>query len=209
MQFYRLYITEFMTSKGLKIYGGKRHSPYSNYKLDPYTGSGTIIINAKAKYGSDCIKCTRWSKEFESAELLKEAEELLVDELKSYKHNCVNLVRGGYGGWSYLDPKDNPNLGSKRSEETKAKMSVSAKNKKWTKEGLAKRKASTARMWIDFPDRHPDFSGSKNPAAKSIKVDNEIFLTGRDCAKHFNISPSTVIYRIKSTSLNWKGWNYV
>ncbi|ENB5601949.1 hypothetical protein ABH225_001158 [Shigella flexneri] len=206
--YYRLYITTFETSTGIKIYGGKHKSVYEDPSKDPYTGSGTFIRRAKRKYGPSCIKEIIWSKPFESKALMDEAEELLVDEL-SILENCANLVKGGAGGRSYINPEDNPSIGQKRSAQSKKKMSDAAKSRKWTEEGLRKRKESTARMWKDFKHRHPDFSGSKNPAARKVSVNGKIFNTCKECGEEFNITSSAVIGRCKNNKPKWSGWNYV
>lgn len=205
--FYRLYVTEFETSDGLKIYGGKRHSDKSNPKLDSYVGSGTYISNAKKKYGRSCIKQVLWSKDFGNPELLKEAEELLVDILKEDFVQCVNLVKGGQGGPSYYNPKDNPNIGKTRSIESRKRMSEAAKSREWTEEGLKRRKESTALMWTCV--KHPDFTGSKNPAARAVRVGEMVFSTGKECAEYFGIVKSAVINRIKNDKPKWKEWSYV
>lgn len=206
MKYYRLYITEFETESGNYIYGGKRHSTYDIANHDPYTGSGTIIRKAKEKYGNTCIRTVYWSKSFDTPELLCEAEELLVDILLEDFPNCTNLVRGGTGGKSYKHKESSPMLGQKRTDETKERMSIAAKNRKWTKEGLERRKESTSKMWSIAV--HPDFTGSKNPAARRVKVGNKVFETGKACAEYYNISRASVVTRIKNTKDKWKEWNY-
>lgn len=205
--FYRLYVTEFENSSGLKIYGGKRHSKYINPQMDPYVGSGTIIRKTISKYGPSCIKSIKWSKNFDTPELLKEAEEFLIDILKEEFKNCSNLVKGGFGGRSYYNPLDNPSIGQKRSLESKKRMSSSAKTRVWSEEGLKRRKESTSKMWTI--NKHPDFSGDKNPAARKVKVGDIIFSTGKECALHFGISQGAVIGRCKNTKPKWKEWTYV
>lgn len=205
---YRLYTIVFETSTGLKIYGGKRHSKYKNPYDDPYRGSGLIISRAIAKYGAGCVKAISWSKCFGTAENLNEAEELLIDELMLiYGKDCANLISGGTGGGKYFNPADNPRIGKKRSDASKAKMSVSAKNRKWTPEGLELRKAATRAM--SKTRKQPDKSGGKNPAAKSIKVGSVVFDTVKSCAEHFKLSSGAVIGRCKNSSIKWKEWNYV
>ncbi len=201
---YRLYLVVFETSTGLKIYGGKRHSPYDNPHNDPYTGSGTYIKRAIKKYSHSCIKCIRWSKEFPNRELLAEAEELLVDEIMDYYSSCVNLVRGGKGGVSFYDPSKNPNIGSKRSKESRDKMSMIAKNRKYSEIGLKNRQEATRIMTRNR--KHHDVSGDKNPAARKVIVDGVEYPTLKECGDHYGITKNSVFHRINSKK--WEGWNY-
>lgn len=203
---YRLYVTTFETSKGTKIYGGKRHSPYDNPNSDTYRGSGVHIQRAMKKYGASCIKSILWSKDFETIDLLKEAEELLIDVLMESFDNCTNLVKGGYGGNSYYNPEDNPALGKKRSDVARKNMSISAQSRTYTEEGLRRRQEATRRMVESR--KQPDFSGSKNPAAKKVVVDGRQFSTLTECGKFYGIDKSTVFGRIKSTTKKWENWNY-
>ncbi|ANN86463.1 homing endonuclease [Escherichia phage phT4A] len=203
MQF-RLYLVEFKTSTGIKIYGGKRHSPFNDPRHDCYCGSGVYIKRALKKYGRECIVNIQWSKPFPNKDLLAEAEELLVDELIASYDNCVNLVRGGKGGASFYNPEDNPNFGSKRSIESKIKMSEKAKNRVYSEEGLKRRQEATRVM---IQHRKPrDVSGSKNPAARRVIVDGVEYSTLKECGDHYGITKNSVFSRIKSKK--WEGWNY-
>ena len=207
--YYRLYVSTFETSNGIMVYGGKRHSHYEDSKADSYFGSGTIVKRAKQKYGRKCLVDITWSKPFESPALLKEAEALLVSELLESFDNCANLhPTGGGGPEGYSCPEDSPAFGKKRTAESRKRMSDAAKQREWSEEGLKRRKESTARMWIDFKDRHPDFSDDKNPAARKIITGDLEFCTGRKCAEYYSITPAAVIYRCKSTAEKWKLWNY-
>lgn len=201
---YRLYLVEFKTSTGVKIYGGKRHSPFDVPTSDSYRGSGVYIQRALKKYGRECVIDISWSKEFPSKELLEEAEELLVDEIKSAYNNCVNLVRGGKGGVSFYNPEDNPNFGSKRSTESKMKMSERAKNREYTEEGLKRRQEATRKMLLIR--NHADVSGDKNPAARKVIVDGVVYNTLKSCGEYHGITKNTVFSRIKSKK--WENWNY-
>ena len=91
-------------------------------KKDPYTynGSGVLWKRHIKKHGEEIE--TLWTEEFEDQDLLKEFA-VLFSEL----HNIVDspkwanlIVENGIDGWTF---------GSKRSEETRLKMSLSAKNK--------------------------------------------------------------------------------
>lgn len=203
----RLYVSEFTTSNGRNVYGGKRHSSHPTSHTDLYYGSGTVIGRAVKKYGRECIICVNWSKTFETPELLKEAEELLIDELHDKYENCVNLVKGGAGGRSYYNPSDNPSIGQKRSDETKKRMSDSAKTKIWSEDGLRRRREATIKMTAERT-KFPDFKGGKNPAARKIIVGDLVFSTGKECAVHFNISAAAVIGRCKTDKPKWKHWRY-
>lgn len=197
------YIYEIRNNINNKIYVGIR-SCKCVIENDAYMGSGKNIKLAIKKYGIKNFT-KRIIQTFETRdELLKREADIVNSEFVS-RIDTYNMALGGQAG-KLFDRENNPNLGSKRSNESKIKMSNSAKNRKWSSEGLNRRIEATKRM--TQTRNHPDFSGSKNPAAKTVVADGLKFDTGRECANHFNISPSSVVFRIKNTSQKWDGWYY-
>jgi group I intron endonuclease len=82
---------------------------------DQYLGSGKYLRNSIKKYGRDKFKI-EFLEFFESRKSLIEREEFIVNSDFIKDPLCMNLRTGGTGG-------PDKNFGSKRSEETKFKMS--------------------------------------------------------------------------------------
>ena len=118
-----------------KFYIGKHSTP--SLEGDKYLGSGTHILRALEKHGSQSFTHVRLSFFATAEEAYKAEEELITPEvLKKYRDQlkvCYNLMAGGLGGSSYL------------SEETRAKMSQSAKEAQNRPEVKAKRSLALAR----------------------------------------------------------------
>lgn len=136
----RLYIKEHQIT-GLRYLGKTVKDPYS------YNGSGTYWTNHYKKYGKEHIKTLWVSEEIYDEEYLKEFAEFLSEELnviksKKWANQIIETGIGGFGaGEDNIAKSDiirnkisNSLMGHKygmtgkiHSEETKQKMSESAK----------------------------------------------------------------------------------
>lgn len=94
----------------------------TNNLNDKYLGSGKAIISARNKYGKENFK-REIVKLFDTYEECLAHEALIVDEDMVKDPMCYNMKTGGKGGSS-----KGANLGKKRSEETRRKMSASQQN---------------------------------------------------------------------------------
>lgn len=167
MKYYRTYITTFETSTGLKVYAGKRGSKYENPKDDPYTGSGKLIRNAVKKYGPDCIQSIQWFDHIDETEMNTAETELILECKAKYGSKCVNLAKGGEGGYTleYATDERKAEASAKRGAalkeafarpEVKAKKSVSAKESWADPEVKAKRSATQKEAMRSSPVWHGD-----------------------------------------------------
>ena len=128
-----------------KFYIGKHSTP--SLEGDKYLGSGTHILRALEKHGSQSFTHVRLSFLATAEEAYKAEEELITPEvIKKYREElkvCYNLKAGGFGGSSYLSEETRAKMSQALKEafarpEVKAKMSQSAKEAKARPEVKAK-----------------------------------------------------------------------
>ena len=169
---------------------------------DHYFGSGKYIKNAIKKYGRHAF-----TKEIvavvESRELLALLESEIVDEEFVARMETYNMATGGVGGKTYAGTI-NPQLGAKRSSSGCRNMSIAAKNRKYSPDGLLRRQESTREM---TKNRKRTYSrGGAHVSSKKVMANGIVFSSGRECANHFSVTPATVVNRCKSDK--WE-WDYV
>jgi len=167
MSYYIIYKTINLVNG--KIYVGKHKQEISGF--DGYLGSGVYLNNAINRYGEENF--IRETLEVCVSSCLNEREIYWIEALSSYNpeypERGYNLTKGGGGCIGII---------RNFSDETKEKMSISAKNKFWTKEHYEKfhrprfdeengmfnrrhKKSSINKMKEKIKNR--DYSGNKNP----------------------------------------------
>ena len=130
-KYYYIYKITFLKGslKG-KYYIGKKVGHKSDMINDGYFGSGHMTYNYYKKYPP--VIGETITKEIlevcDGKEELAECEKKWIGDLWETDENCVNLKRGGEGGWGPSYWK-----GKHRSEETKKKLSEANKGKKGRK----------------------------------------------------------------------------
>jgi len=104
------YIYKTVNLKNNKYYIGI-HS--TNNLDDGYLGSGTYLKNAIKKYGKKNFECNIISF-YDNRKELKKAEYVIVNQDILRDKNCMNLKRGGTGGWDYINKHKlgKPNFGT-------------------------------------------------------------------------------------------------
>ena len=129
-KYYYIYKITFLKGrmKG-KYYIGKRIGHKSDMINDGYFGSGNMCIRYCKKYPPVIGETV--TKEIlevcDSKEELAEREKKWIGDLWETDENCVNLKRGGEGGWDFCK-------GTKYSDEHRRKISDSLKGIKRTPE---------------------------------------------------------------------------
>ena len=97
-------------------------------KEDDYFGSGKRIKLEIAKFGKANFKKEIIGEFSNRADLLLAEKELVDDELIS-NSQCLNLKRGGEGGWEFVNTNNlNSRKGAEISDETRRKLSEARKN---------------------------------------------------------------------------------
>ena len=88
---------------------------------DGYLGSGKLLKKAIDKYGIENFK-REILCEFDNAESMYQAENLLVNKLWVDRDDTYNLKVGGEGGWDYINKNrlyDTPEVNKKRSNSVR------------------------------------------------------------------------------------------
>ena len=126
------YIYKIIFLKGTlkdKYYIGKRTTYNSNFENDGYFGSGIICNKYYKKYppviGETIIK--EILEVCNSKEELIECEKKWIGDLYITDKNCVNLKKGGIGGWEPMRKEKNGFYNKHHSEETRRKLSEARK----------------------------------------------------------------------------------
>jgi len=188
----------------------------SKNKDNWYKGSGKLLKLAFKEYGKKNFKKENLVL-CDSKEHLFEMERLIVDKEFVAREDTYNINLGG-GGYNY-------NKGRKPSEETLKKLSIASSGKNngmygrnHTKETLElqsklklgiktgpqskedRQKKSIAMK--SFYNNNPPpkgLKGSKNPAAKSCKVNGKRFDTLKEAVTYFKVSD----YYVKKMDFEW------
>lgn len=219
-----------------KIYIGKDVKDNPNY-----FGSGLLIKRAIVKYGIE-----NFSKEIlvecNSNEELNEKEKYWIKYYNSIRPIGYNISEGGDGGdtftnhpnkeeysknksiaskklWeneSYRNNMIKSRIGSKRTEETKKKMSESSKNKPKSEE----HKKSLSKAWEKRKIEHPHTKETLEKMSKSmlgknakntyelIDPNNNEYITGNltQFAKEHNLQSALLSKVVKGERKHHKGW---
>jgi len=176
---------------------------------DRYYGSGIRIINSIQKYGKE--NHIREILEIlpDDTTMRKREEEIITEELLK-NPLCLNLIKGGRGGWAYLkgiDPKrysqqimkgveTRKKLGSiKRSTACKKLISERAKGRTLSIDNINALREINRKSIIQF-----DLYGNFIKKWESI----------RNCSNSLHISHCGIIRCLKNQQLTYKGfiWSY-
>jgi hypothetical protein len=115
--FYYLY--EIKNTLNGKIYVGVHKTKNMN---DGYMGSGKILLAAIQKYGIENFTKTVLGEFSNSDEMYLREKEIVNEEFLS-RDDVYNLMRGGSGGFEYINSKGlNDRTGCVHSDESKSRM---------------------------------------------------------------------------------------
>jgi group I intron endonuclease len=223
------YIYMLLDKRNGKKYIGKHNGSYKDY------WSGGIIPNNIAnKYGKDVFERVILLEDLETNEILNEKEKYYI-KLHNTIENGYNLTEGGDGGNDWMKYKTKEELkdiklkkskslsGRTFSDETRKKMSNSAKNKVFTKEhrenigkGVKKRggiphtketkeKLSKVMSGRKNP-KHSEFMSKNNPKNQKVSINGVLYDTIKDAANILKMSRSSVKYRLNSNNEKYNKW---
>lgn len=212
---------------------GKKYVGKHNGSKKDYWSSGLVPNRIAKKYGKDIFERVILEDNVNN-ELLNEREIFYIKKENSFL-NGYNSTSGGDGGnhWVYSKTEEELKYISKIksekltgrvfSDETKKKMSESAKNKIFTKEhrdNIGKsvkirggkshseetKKKISKTMCGKKNQKHSVFMKNNNPNFKKISIDGIIFESIQKATELLNISRSTIKYRLTSDSEKYKNW---
>lgn len=222
------YIYMLIDKRNGKKYVGK----HNGFKKD-YWSSGLIPNRIAKKYGKDIFERIILEDNIPET-LLNEKEIFYIKQENSFK-NGYNSTFGGDGGghWIYSKTEEELKLiseikskklsGRIFSEETKLKMSESAKKKIFTDEhkkniGIAvkkrggvkhtdetKKKLSKIKTGVKN-ETHSKFMVNNNPKSQPISVEGVIYSTIKEASEKLNIPRHVVKNRLKSGNEIYKNW---
>lgn len=212
---------------------GKKYVGKHNGNKKNYWSSGLVPNRIAKKHGKDIFDKIILEDNINNEEL-NEKEIFHIKNEDSFL-NGYNSTAGGDGGghWIYLKTEDEikriAEIKSKKltgrvfSEETKAKMSESAKNKVFTDEhkkniGKAvkqrggkkhseetKEKLSKNKKGI--PNKqHSEFMQINNPNFQKVLVDGVYYNSIKEVCDKYGLCRSSVKYRLNSKSDKFKNW---
>jgi group I intron endonuclease len=222
------YIYMLIDKRNNKKYIGK----HNGHKKD-YWSSGLVPNRIAKKYGREIFDRVILEDNIEN-DLLNEKEVFYIKQEDTF-NNGYNSTIGGDGGghWIYQKSEEEIKLiseikskklsGRTFSDETRVKMSESAKKKIFTDEhkkniGLAvkkrggkkhtdetKKKLSIIKTGIKN-EQHSKFMSENNPKAQPVSIENIIYLTIKDASEKLNIPRYIIKNRIKSNKEKYKNW---
>ena len=212
---------------------GKKYVGKHNGKKYDYWSSGLVPNRIADKYGRDIF--TRVILEDNINDIDLNNKEIYYIGLEDSFNNGYNSTLGGEGGNHWVNSKTKEELRSIRqkqskklkgrvfSDETKLKMSESAKNKIFTKkhrenigEAIMKRggiphtnktkdKLSKIMSGKKNPE-HSKFMIDNNPKSQQVSIDGIIYNTIKEASERLNISRSVVKYRLNTKTEKFKNW---
>jgi group I intron endonuclease len=225
------YIYMLIDKRNGKKYVGK----HNGFKKD-YWSSGLVPNRIAKKYGKDIFERVILENNI-SDDKLNEREIFYINENDSFK-NGYNATIGGDGGghWIYNKTDDEikriSEIKSKKltgrifSEETKAKMSESAKIKIFTqthKDNISKAvkkrggyphseetKNKLSLLMIGRKnDEHSKFMIENNPMSRGVNIDGEIYISISEASRILGIHHKSVVWRVKSKKEKYKDWFFI
>jgi group I intron endonuclease len=222
------YIYLLIDRRNGKKYVGKHNGSKKNY-----WSSGIIPNKICKKYGKEVFDKIIVENDVPN-HLLNEKEIFYINKYDSF-NNGYNLSIGGDGGgeWIYKKTIEEKikisNIKSKKlknrvfSDETKRKMSESAKNKIMTdehKENIrkavilrgghphsdeTKKKLSILKIGVKNP-KHSNFMKENNPKSQKISIKGVIYKTIKEACLMLNLSRSSIKYKLNSKTDKFKDW---
>jgi len=135
------------------------------------------------------------------------------DSLNDNIENLERLTRSAHSKIHNLKGKDSRMYGKHPTEETKLKMSIShigmfsgEKNPMFGMTGkksphFGKHPTEETKLKMSI-----NRTGANNPQARAVKINDKIFSTGKEAAQCLNVSPNTIINRIRR---NVPGYSYM
>lgn len=212
---------------------GKKYIGKHNGVKKDYWSSGVVPNRIAKKYGKEIFERIILEDNIKN-DLLNDREIFYIKQEDTF-NNGYNSTIGGDGGghWIYQkseeeiklisDVKSKKLSGRTFSDETKIKMSESAKKKIFTEEhkkniGLAvkkrggikhtdetKKKLSIVKTGVKS-EQHSKFMAENNPKAQPISVENVIYFTIKDASEKLNIPRHIIKNRLKSNNEKYKNW---
>jgi group I intron endonuclease len=212
---------------------GKKYIGKHNGNKKDYWSSGLVPNRIAKKYGREIFDRVILEDNIEN-DLLNEKEVFYIKQEDTF-NNGYNSTIGGDGGghWIYQKSEEEIKLiseikskklsGRTFSDETRIKMSESAKKKIFTDEhkkniGFAvkkrggkkhtdetKKKLSIIKTGIKN-EQHSKFMSENNPKAQPVSIENIIYLTIKDASEKLNIPRYIIKNRIKSNKEKYKNW---
>jgi group I intron endonuclease len=183
-----------------RIYVGV-HRLQNTSRSRRYLGSGKVLLKAIERYGEENF--TRITlAEFSCADDAYLAEAKEVTEEFINLPNTYNIKLGGRGGLSVK-------RGTKLSEETKAKIKAKSTGRMHSAESKARMSlvqkgrvvSKEARVKMSAAQ-----SGAKNNNSVAVMINGVYYSTRKFAGDANNVSPTTVLSRIKSDKPEWLGW---
>ena len=222
------YIYMLIDKRNGKKYVGK----HNGLKKD-YWSSGLVPNRIAKKYGKDIFERVILEDNIDN-DLLNEKEIFYIKKEGSFS-NGYNSTIGGEGGGHWIYSKTQEELkeiakiksekltGRVFTDETKKKMSESAKNKIFTKkhrENIGKSikirggvphseetKEKLSKIMSGRKNKiHSEFMKNNNPNFQKISVNDVIFDSIQKASESLGISRNTIKYRLTSDSENFKNW---
>jgi group I intron endonuclease len=204
---------------------GKKYVGKHNGKKDDYWSSGLVPNRIANKHGRDIFTRVILEDGIDDEELNN--KEIYYIKLEDSFNNGYNSTLGGEGGNHWVNDKTEEEIklirekqskklkGRVFTDETKRKMSESAKNKVLTKEhrenigkAVKKRggtphtdetkvKLSKAMTGKKNP-KHSDFMVKNNPKSQKVSIDGVIYDTIKEASEELKINRSTIKYRLNN-----------
>jgi group I intron endonuclease len=212
--------------------GKKYVGKHNGFKKD-YWSSGLVPNRIAKKYGKEIFDRIILEDNIEN-DVLNDREIFYIKQEDTFNNGYNSTVGGDGGGhWIYQKSQEEIKLisevkskklsGRAFSDETKIKMSESAKKKIFTDEhkkniGLAvkkrggikhtdetKKKLSIVKTGIKN-EQHSKFMVDNNPKAQSVSIEDIIYLTIKDASEKLNLPRHIVKNRLNTNNQKYKNW---
>jgi len=212
---------------------GKKYIGKHNGLKKDYWSSGLVPNRISKKYGKEIFDRIILEDNIEN-DVLNDREIFYIKQEDTFNNGYNSTVGGDGGGhWIYQKSQEEIKLisevkskklsGRTFSDETKIKMSESAKKKIFTDEhkkniGLAvkkrggikhtdetKKKLSIVKTGIKN-EQHSKFMVDNNPKAQSVSIEDIIYLTIKDASEKLNLPRHIVKNRLNTNNQKYKNW---